>query len=58
MFIVKNKTGEVMAIATQLKDAVAMADAAQLDKTHYIVQEYIDSSEQREIYKAYYKTGS
>lgn len=58
MFIVRNKNNEIISIASRLQDAVSMAAAAQLDKTDYTVQECSDSVEQRQIYKAYYKTRS
>lgn len=58
MFIVRKNHGEIIAIASRLQDAISMADAAKVDKTDYIVQECTDSVEQRQIYKAYYKTRS
>ena len=58
MFIIRNKTGEIIAIASRQEDAIGMADAARVDKTDYIVQESIDSVELREIYRSYYKTRS
>mgnify|MGYP000116371329 FL=1 len=58
MFIVRKKDGEIIAIASRQEDAIGMADASQVDKTDYIVQESTDDIELREIYRSYYKTRS
>ena len=58
MFIVRKKDGEIIAIASREQDAISIADAAQVDKADYIVQESTDSVELREIYRSYYKTRS
>ena len=58
MFIVRKKDGEIVAIASRQEDAISMADASQVDKTDYIVQESTDDIELREIYRSYYKTRS
>lgn len=58
MFIVRKKAGEILAIASREQDAISIADAAQVDKADYIVQESTDSVELREIYRSYYKTRS
>ena len=58
MFIVRKKSGEILAIASRQKDAIGMADASIVDKEDYVVQESTDSIELREIYRSYYKTRS
>ena len=58
MFIVRKKSGEILAIASRQKDAIGMADASRVDKEDYVVQESADSIELREIYRSYYKTRS
>lgn len=58
MFIVRKKNGDIIAIASRQEDAIGMADAAEVDKEDYIVQESHDSVELREIYRSYYKTRS
>ena len=58
MFIVRKKSGEILAIASRREDAIGMADAARVDKEDYVVQESTDSIELREIYRSYYKTRS
>jgi len=56
MFIVRNKEGELIAIASREEDAIAMAASTSIDRTDYIVEESTDGNELREVYRSYYKT--
>jgi len=58
MFIVRKKDDEIIAIASSKRDAIVIADAAEIDKEDYVVQESTDSMELHEIYRSYYKTRS
>jgi len=58
MHIVRKKDGEIIAIASRLEDAIGIADAAQVDKEDYVVQESTDQQELAEVYRSYYGTRS
>jgi hypothetical protein len=58
MHIVRQKDGEIIAIASRLEDAIAIADGTRVDKEDYIVQESTDQQELAEVYRAYYGTRS
>lgn len=55
MFIIRDKGGEIIAIASREEDVVGMAQS-KLDGEEYVVQKSTDSIELREIYRSYYKT--
>jgi hypothetical protein len=38
MHIIRGKNGDIVAIASRLEDAIAIADSAKIDKTEYVVQ--------------------
>ena len=42
MYIVKNSTGEIVAMASELKDALAIARGSDIDKTKYTVEKMVD----------------
>ena len=58
MHIIRKKDGEIIAIASRLEDAIAIADGSQVDKEDYIVQESTDQQELAEVYRSYYGTRS
>mgnify|MGYP001217967858 FL=1 len=58
MHIIRKKDGEVLAIASRLEDAMAIADGHRIDKEDYIVQESTDQFELSEVYRSYYGTRS
>jgi hypothetical protein len=58
MHIIRKKDGEILAIASRLKDAMAIADGHRIDKEDYVVQESTDQHELSEIYRSYYGTRS
>ena len=58
MHIVRRKDGEIIAIASRLEDAIAIADGTQIDKEDYVVQESTDQQELAEVYRSYYGTRS
>lgn len=58
MHIIRKKSGEIIAIASRLKDAISIADGAKVDKEDYIVQESTDQQELAEVYRSYYGTRS
>tara|TARA_Y100000389_G_scaffold103630_1_gene100531 strand:+ start:540 stop:719 length:180 start_codon:yes stop_codon:yes gene_type:complete len=58
MHIIRKKDGEILAIASRLEDAMAIADGHRIDKQDYIVQESTDQHELSEIYRSYYGTRS
>ena len=58
MHIIRKKSGEIIAIASSLKDAISIADGAKVDKEDYVVQESTDQQELAEVYRSYYGTRS
>ena len=42
MHIIRKKSGEIIAIASRLEDAISIADGAKVDKEDYVVQESTD----------------
>ncbi len=58
MHIVRQKDGKIIAIASRLEDAIALADGSRVDKKDYIVQESTDQQELAEVYRSYYGTRS
>ena len=58
MHIIRSKDGEIIALASRLEDAIAIADGSQVDKEDYIVQESTDQQELAEVYRSYYGTRS
>jgi len=54
MHIIRSKDGEVIALASRLEDAIAIADGSRVDKEDYIIQESTDQQELAEIYRSYY----
>ena len=58
MHIIRKKDGEILAIASRLEDAMAIADGHRIDKEDYVVQESTDQHELSEIYRSYYGTRS
>ena len=58
MHIIRSKDGEVIALASRLEDAIAIADGAKVDKEDYVVQESTDQQELAEVYRSYYGTRS
>jgi hypothetical protein len=58
MHIIRKKSGEIIAIASRLEDAISIADGAKVDKEDYIVQESTDQQELTEVYRSYYGTRS
>jgi len=58
MHIVRRKDGEIIAIASRLEDAIAIADGSEVDKEDYVVQESTDQQELAEVYRSYYGTRS
>jgi len=54
MHIIRSKDGEVIALASRLEDAIAIADGSRVDKEDYIIQESTDQQELSEIYRSYY----
>ena len=58
MHIVRKKSGEIIAIASRLEDAIAIADGSKVDKEDYVVQESTDQQELAEVYRSYYGTRS
>ena len=58
MHIIRKKDGEIIAIASRLEDALAIADGTRIDKEDYIVQESTDQQELAEVYRSYYGTRS
>ena len=55
MFIVRDKEGNIIAIASKQSDAEGIA-STKLNGAEYVVQESTDSVELREVYRSYYKT--
>lgn len=58
MHIIRKKDGEILAVASRLEDAMAIADGHRIDKEDYVVQESSDQHELSEIYRSYYGTRS
>jgi len=58
MHIIRKKDGEILAVASRLEDAMAIADGHRIDKEEYVVQESTDQHELSEIYRSYYGTRS
>ena len=58
MHIIRSKDGEIVALASRLEDAIAIADGSRVDKEDYIVQESTDQQELAEVYRSYYGTRS
>ena len=58
MHIVRQKDGEIIAIASRYEDAIAIAAGAKVDKEDYVVQESTDQQELAEVYRSYYGTRS
>lgn len=58
MHIIRKKDGEIIAIASRLEDALAIADGTRVDKEDYVVQESTDQQELAEVYRSYYGTRS
>jgi hypothetical protein len=58
MHIIRSKDGEIIALASRLEDAIAIADGSRVDKEDYIVQESTDQQELAEVYRSYYGTRS
>jgi len=58
MHIIRSKDGEIIALASRLEDAIAIADGAKVDKEDYVVQESTDQQELAEVYRSYYGTRS
>lgn len=58
MHIIRKKDGEIIALASRLEDAIAIADGTQIDKEDYVVQESTDQQELAEVYRSYYGTRS
>lgn len=58
MHIIRKKDGEILAVASRLEDAMAIADGHRIDKEDYVVQESTDQHELSEIYRSYYGTRS
>ena len=58
MHIIRSKDGEIIALASRLEDAIAIADGSRVDKEDYIVQESTDQKELAEVYRSYYGTRS
>lgn len=58
MHIIRSKDGEVIALASRLEDAIAIADGSRIDKEDYVVQESTDQQELAEVYRSYYGTRS
>ena len=58
MHIIRKKDGEIIAIASRLEDAIAIADGTRIDKEDYVVQESTDQQELAEVYRSYYGTRS
>ncbi len=58
MHIIRKKDGEILAIASRLEDAMAIADGHRIDKEDYVVQKSTDQHELSEIYRSYYGTRS
>ena len=58
MHIIRKKDGEIIAIASRIEDAIAIADGTQIDKQDYVVQESTDQQELAEVYRSYYGTRS
>jgi len=58
MHIIRKKSGEIIAIASRLEDAISIADGAKVDKEDYVVQESTDQQELAEVYRSYYGTRS
>jgi hypothetical protein len=58
MHIIRKKNGEILAIASRLEDAMAIADGHRIDREDYVVQESTDQHELSEIYRSYYGTRS
>ena len=42
MHIIRSKDGEIIALASRLEDAIAIADGSRVDKEDYVVQESTD----------------
>jgi hypothetical protein len=58
MHIIRSKDGEIIALASRLEDAIAIADGSRVDKEDYIVQESTNQQELAEVYRSYYGTRS
>jgi len=58
MHIIRSKDGEIIALASRLEDAIAIADGSRVDKEDYVVQESTDQQELAEVYRSYYGTRS
>lgn len=58
MHIIRKKDGEILAVASRLEDAMAIADGHRIDREDYVVQESTDQHELSEIYRSYYGTRS
>jgi hypothetical protein len=58
MHIIRKKNGEILAVASRLEDAMAIADGHRIDREDYVVQESTDQHELSEIYRSYYGTRS
>ena len=58
MHIIRKKSGEIIAIASRLEDAISIADGAKVDKEDYVVQESTEQQELAEVYRSYYGTRS
>ncbi len=58
MHIIRSKDGEIIALASRLEVAIAIADGSRVDKEDYIVQESTDQQELTEVYRSYYGTRS
>ena len=58
MHIIRKKDGEILAVASRLEDAMAIADGHRIDKEDYVVQKSTDQHELSEIYRSYYGTRS
>ena len=58
MHIIRKKDGEIIALASRLEDALAIADGTRVDKEDYVVQESTDQQELAEVYRSYYGTRS
>ena len=56
MHIIRKKDGEIIALASRLEDALAIADGTRVDKEDYVVQESTDQQELAEVYRSYYST--
>jgi hypothetical protein len=58
MHIIRSKDGKIIALASRLEDAIAIADGSRVDKEDYIVQESTNQQELAEVYRSYYGTRS